>query len=115
MVRLYWLEGVLDSTPIATHTVIFIQIGQLFRKISTDKLFRRHRQTRQAKKQFSSRFSVTSQEICLAQLRIFDGIAIPPFVLRTWKLKKIIKTAVQIFAFSNTLPKFKEARDGPAG
>jgi len=26
-----------------------------------------------------------------------------------------IKTAVQIFASSNTLSKFKEARDGPAG
>ena len=51
MVRLFWLGEVPDSTPIATYTVIFIQIGQLFRKISTDKLFRtdrqldRHRQT----------------------------------------------------------------------
>ena len=45
MVRLYWLGEVLDSTPIATYTVIFIQIGQPFRKISTDKLFRTHRQT----------------------------------------------------------------------
>ena len=27
------------------YTVIFIQIGQVFRKISTDKLFRTHRQT----------------------------------------------------------------------
>ena len=45
MVRLYWLGEVLDSTPIATYTVIFIQIGQLFRKISTDKLFRTHTQT----------------------------------------------------------------------
>ena len=58
MVRLYWLGEVLDSTPIATYTAIFIQIGQLFRKISTDKLFRTHRQrdrqthTRQAKNQF---------------------------------------------------------------
>jgi len=40
MVRLYWLGEVLDSTPMATYTVILIQIGQLFRKISTDKLFR---------------------------------------------------------------------------
>jgi len=45
MVRLYWLGEVLDSTPIATYTVIFIQIGQPFRKISTDKLFRTDRQT----------------------------------------------------------------------
>jgi len=44
MVRLYWLGEVLDSTPIATLTVIFIQIGQLFRKISTDKLFRTDKQ-----------------------------------------------------------------------
>ena len=42
MVRLYWLGEVLDSTRIATYTVIFIQIGQPFRKISTDKLFRTH-------------------------------------------------------------------------
>ena len=83
MVRLYWLGEVLDSTPIATYTAIFIQIGQLFRKISTDKLFRtdRHRQThtRQAKNQFSWRFSVRRviisvskvelvEEMCLAQL-----------------------------------------------
>jgi len=45
MVRLYWLGEVLDSTPIAIYTVISIQIGQLFRKISTDKLFRRHTHT----------------------------------------------------------------------
>jgi len=52
LVRLYWLGEVLASTPIATYTVIyFIQIGQLFRKICTDKLFRTqtdrqtHRQT----------------------------------------------------------------------
>jgi len=45
MVRSYWLGEVLDSTPIATYTVIFIQIGQLFRKISTDKLFHTDRQT----------------------------------------------------------------------
>jgi len=45
MVRLYWLGEVLDSTPIATYTVIFIQIGQLFRKISTGNFFRTHRQT----------------------------------------------------------------------
>jgi len=45
MLLLYWLGEVLDSTPIATYTVIFIRIGQLFRKISTDKLFRTHRQT----------------------------------------------------------------------
>jgi len=87
MVRFYWLAEVLDSTPIATYTEIFIQIGQLFRKISTDKLFRKDRQphTRQAKNQFSWRFSVSSQEIGLAKLRIFDGIPILPFVLRTWK------------------------------
>jgi len=36
MVRLYWLGDVLDSTPIATYTAIFMQIGQLFRKISTE-------------------------------------------------------------------------------
>ena len=30
-------------------------------------------------------------------------------------IKQIIKTAVQIFASSNTLSKLKEARDGPAG
>jgi len=45
MVRLYWLGDVLDSTPIATYTPIFMQIGLLFRKISTDKLFRTHRRT----------------------------------------------------------------------
>jgi len=45
MIRLYWLGEVLDSTLIATQTVIFIHIGQLFRKISTDKLFRTGRQT----------------------------------------------------------------------
>ena len=45
MVRLYWLGDVLDSTPIATYTAIFMQIGQPFRKISTDKLFRTDRQT----------------------------------------------------------------------
>jgi len=45
MVRLYWLGEVLDSTPIATYAVIFIQIGHPFRKISTDKRFRKHRQT----------------------------------------------------------------------
>jgi len=45
MVQLYWLGEVLDSTPIATYTVIFMQIGQPFRKIPTDKLFRTHRQT----------------------------------------------------------------------
>ena len=45
MVRLYWLGEILDSTPIATYTVILIQIGQLFRKISSDKLFRTPRQT----------------------------------------------------------------------
>jgi len=45
MVRLYCLGEVLDLTPIATYTVIFIQIGQLFRKISTDKLFRTDRHT----------------------------------------------------------------------
>jgi len=39
MVRLYWFGEVLNSTPIATYTVIFIQIGQLFRKISTDNFF----------------------------------------------------------------------------
>ena len=44
-VRLYWLGEVLDSTPIATYTVIFSQIGQLFRKISTEKLFCTDRQT----------------------------------------------------------------------
>ena len=44
MARLYWSGEVLASTPIATYTVIFIQIGQPFRKISTDKLFRTHRQ-----------------------------------------------------------------------
>ena len=78
MVRLYWLGEVLDSPPIATYSAIFIQIGQLFRMISTDKLFRTHRQTHtcQAKNQFSWRFSASSQEMCLAQLRIFDGIPI---------------------------------------
>ena len=45
MVRLYWLGEILDSTPIATYTVIFIEIGVLLRKISTDKLFRTDRQT----------------------------------------------------------------------
>ena len=30
-------------------------------------------------------------------------------------IKQIIETALQIFASSNTLSKFKEARDGPAG
>ena len=50
MVRLYWLGEVLDSTPIASYTVIFIQIGQPFRKISTDKLFCTDRQTRQIDK-----------------------------------------------------------------
>ena len=40
LVRLYCLGEVFDSTPIATYTKIFIQIGQLIRKISTDKLFR---------------------------------------------------------------------------
>jgi len=87
MVRLSWLGEVLDSTPIATYTAIFIQIGQLFRKISPDKLFRTDRQThiRQAKNQFSWRFRVSSQEMCLAQLRIFDGNPILPFVLRTWR------------------------------
>jgi len=72
MVRLYWLGEVLDSTPVATYTVIFIQIGQLFRKISTDKLFRTDRQTdrqtdthtRQAKNQFSWRFSVSRVRKC---------------------------------------------------
>jgi len=92
MVRLYWLGEVLDSTRIATYTVIFIQIGQPFRKISTDKLFRTHtdrqadRQTdththrhshthththphahthtRQAKNQFSWRFSVSRVRKC---------------------------------------------------
>jgi len=45
MVRLFWLGEVPDSTPIATYTVIFNQIGQLFRKISTDKLFHTDRHT----------------------------------------------------------------------
>ena len=78
MVRLYWQGDVFDSRPIATYTEIFIQIGQLVRKIFTDKLFRTdrhthtHTHTRQAKNQFSSRFS-ESQEMCLAQLRILDG------------------------------------------
>jgi len=45
MVRLYWLGEVLDSTAIATYTASFIQIGQVFRKISTDKLFRTDRET----------------------------------------------------------------------
>ena len=75
MVRLYWLGDVLDSTPIATYTAIFMQIGQLFRKISTDKLFRTdrhtdrqtHTHTRQAKNQFSWRFSVSKDRKC-AQL-----------------------------------------------
>jgi len=67
MVRLYWLEEILDSTPIANYTVNFIQIGQLFRKISTDKLFRTQRQThttRQAKNQFSWRFSISRVRRC---------------------------------------------------
>jgi len=89
MVRLYWLGEFLNSTPIATYTVILIQIGQLFRKLLTDKIFRTHRltdtHTRQAKNQFSLRFSDSSQEMCLAQLRISDGIPILPFVLRTSK------------------------------
>jgi len=64
------VREVLDLTPIATYTVIFIQSGQLFRKISTGKLFRTHRQvgthrdTRQAKKQFFWRFSVISVRQC---------------------------------------------------
>jgi len=41
---MYWLGEVLHSTPIATYPVICIKIGQLFRKISTDKLFRTDRQ-----------------------------------------------------------------------
>jgi len=84
MVRLYWLGEVLDSTPIATYTVIFIQICQLFRKISTDIFFRTYRQTdrhthththtpshthththtRQAENQFSWRFSVGRVRKC---------------------------------------------------
>ena len=69
MVPLYWLGEVLDSTPIATYTVIFIQIGQLFLQISTDKLFAHaHRHpdthTRQAKNQFSLRFSVGRVRKC---------------------------------------------------
>ena len=35
--RLYWLVEVLDSRQIATYAEIFIEIGQLVRKISTDK------------------------------------------------------------------------------
>jgi len=38
------LRGVLNLTPIATYTVIFIQIGQFFRKISTDNFLRTDRQ-----------------------------------------------------------------------
>ena len=45
LVRLYWLGEVFDSRPIATYNEIFIQIGQLVRKIFTDKLFRTDRQT----------------------------------------------------------------------
>jgi len=45
LVRLYWQGEVFDSTPIATYTEIFMQISQLVRKISTDKLFRSDRQT----------------------------------------------------------------------
>ena len=37
--------GDLDSTAIATYTVVFIQISQPFRKILTDKLFRTNRRT----------------------------------------------------------------------
>ena len=45
LVRLHWLGEVFDSTPIAKYTGIFIQICQLIRKTSTDKLFRSDRQT----------------------------------------------------------------------
>ena len=59
MVLLYWLGEVLDSTPIATYTVIFIQIGQLFRKISSDKLLR----TQTVQNHFSRRFGGCSSQI----------------------------------------------------
>jgi len=45
LVQLQCLGKVLDSRQIATYTEIFIQIGRLGCKISTDKLFRTHMQT----------------------------------------------------------------------
>jgi len=53
---------------VATYTEIFIQIGQLFRNISTDKLFAhtdRQAHTRPAKNQFSWRFSVSGVRKCV--------------------------------------------------
>jgi len=66
----------------------FETIDQSVRKVSSDKLFRTHRHTRQAKNQFSARFSdsrVMKRVYKLALLRFFDTIPILPFVLRTWK------------------------------
>jgi len=80
---------VLDSRRIVTYTEIVIQIGRLVRKISADKLFRTQTDTLtcQAKNYFSWHFSVSRVTKCalLAQLRIFNGIPILSFVLRTWK------------------------------
>ena len=86
------IRGQLQQTPKfsfkSVNSFVRYQLTNFFAQKET------HTYTRQTKNQFSWLFSVSSQEMCLAQLRILDGISIRDINEVCWLLPHELRVLV---------------------